>query len=264
MIPHLFHVGPLYFNMYGFCIALGMIVFVWIAGQDPLAKKYLKSDQLTRIMFFSLIIALIGSRLTYILQYPHDGFDSWYDYIAIWEGGLSLLGAIIPLIIILPIYLWHNKIPIIPLLDLSGIYGTLLQAIARLGCFFAGCCNGCPTTVAWAITYTHPESRAVPMYVPIHPSQIYSSLTLLVIFIFMYFVGRSWFKKPGQLFSAYLILSSLERFFNDFFRAEHYQETLYYNAITQNQLLAICLFGAGCIGLIVASMINSKRYHDNL
>ncbi len=264
MFPYLFHIGPIYFNMYGFCIALGMLVFVWLAGQDPLAKKYLKRDQLMHIMIFSLIVGLVGSRITYILQYPNEGFDSWYDYIAIWEGGLSLLGAVIPLIITLPLYLRYQKIPIMPLLDLTGIYGALLQAIARLGCFFAGCCNGCITTVPWAIIYTHPDSRAVPMRVPIHPTQIYSSLILLIIFVFMYFIGHRWFKKPGQLFSCYLVLSSAERFFNDFFRAEHYQEPLWRNIITQNQLLALAIFGVGCIGLITASMINSKRYHDNL
>ncbi len=258
MIPYLFHIGPLYFNMYGFCVAIGIMSFLWFAGKDPIAKKYLKKDQLTTIIIFSVIMGLLGSRILNIIQYPQD-YKAWYDVIAVWEGGLSLGGVIIALLITLPPYLMYQQIPVMPLLDLTGIYGALLQAIARLGCFFAGCCHGHPATVLWAITYTHPESDAI-LNVPIHPSQLYSSLSLLFIFIVIRFVARPWLTKPGQLFGFYLALSSAERIFNDFFRMEHYQESLFLNLFTQNQLLTLCLLSIGLMWFIVASMRQSNKY----
>lgn len=253
MIPYLFHVGPLYFNMYGFCVALGLIVFLWQANKDSLAKKYLKNDQLTQITIFCVVTGIIGSRIANIIQYPADYHPTWYDMIAIWDGGLSLGGAVIAVIVTLPLYLYWQKITIIPVLDLAGIYGPLLQSIARLGCFFAGCCHGCQTTVPWAIIYTHPDSRAI-LHVPLHPSQLYSSAALFLIFLFMRFFARSRFTKPGQLIGLCLLLTSLERFANDFFRAEYYQEKrVIYNLISQNQLLALIVLAVGTVTVIIAS-----------
>jgi len=259
MIPYLFHFGPFYFNMYGFCIALGLIVFLWQAGKDPLAKKYLKRDQLSQIVIFCVFAGIIGGRLANILQYPAD-YPTWYDVIAIWDGGLSLGGAVLAVVIALPLYLAWQRIAIVPVFDLAGIYGALLQAISRLGCFFAGCCHGYQTNVAWAIIYTHPDSRAL-LHVPLHPSQLYSAATLFIIFLFIKFIARSHLAKPGQLTGLCLILTSLERFGNDFFRAEHYTEKhLFYNLISQNQLLALILFGLGILVFVIASMARSQAY----
>jgi phosphatidylglycerol:prolipoprotein diacylglycerol transferase len=264
MIPYLFHIGPLYFNMYGFCIAMGILAFLWLAQKDPLAKKYLKKDQLVTITIFCVVIGLIGSRIVNVIQYPAD-YPTLYDIIAIWEGGLSLAGVILALLITLPLYLAYNHIKIMPLLDLVGIYGALLQAIARLGCFFAGCCHGYPTHVFWAITYTHPDSYA-PRNIPIHPSQLYSSFMLFIIFIIMHFIAQPRLKKPGQLFGLYLTLTSAERFFNDFFRAEHYQESLMLFQLTQNQALALILCCFGLAYFIVASTLSQDTYlnHESI
>lgn len=259
MIPYLFHIGPLYFNMYGFFIALAVIVFVHCASTSALAINYLKPDQLSRIAIYCVIIGVIGSRLLYILQYPEE-FRSWFEYIAIWEGGLILGGAVVPIIIFLPLYCWYQHIKITVLLDLAGLYGGLLQAIARLGCFCAGCCYGYQTDVPWAVTYTHPDSVA-PLNVPIHPTQLYSSLTQLLIFILIRFGLSRVLKKPGQITGIYLMLSSAERFMNDFWRAEHYDEPrIFHNMLSPNQVFTSAIFFAGLITLIIASIIHSKSY----
>jgi len=267
MIPYLFHIGRFYFNLYGLCIALGILVFLRFASKDPLAKRFLKKDELTSIILFCVVMGLIGGRIANIVQYPSDyhGWHDLYDTIAIWEGGLSVNGSIIALFITLPIYLAYKKLPIIPLLDLGGLYGALLQSIARFGCFFAGCCHGCTTTVAWAITYTHPESAVAVsglLNIPIHPTQLYSSLMLFIIFIVIRYIARPWLTKPGQIFGLYLILSSAERFFNDFFREEHYQElagTL--SSLSQNQMLTLLLGAIGIAWFTISTLRKPSTYH---
>jgi len=259
MIPYLFNVGPFYFNMYGFCIAIGLMTFLWAAGKDKLAKKYLKPGQLTGITFFCVIAGLIGGRILNIVQ-DYALYQSFLDIIAIWEPGYSLQGSVIAIIMTLPIYLHYKKIKLMPVLDLAGLYGPLLQSISRLGCFFAGCCHGYPTNVPWAITYTHTDSCAT-LDTPCHPTQIYSTISLFVLFIIIRFGLRRYLNKPGQIIAVYLIGSSLERFFNDFLRAEHYEETsMIFSYFSSSQIISLCLLSIGLISLVIASKSKTKTY----
>lgn len=259
MIPYLFNIGPFYFNMYGFCIAIGLLTFLWAAGNDKLAKKYLKTGQLSNIALFGLIMGILGGRILNMIQDPAE-YKTFYDFIALWQGGLSLQGTVLAIALTLPIYLYIVKIKILPVLDLAGLYAPLLQSISRLGCFCAGCCYGCSTTVPWAIIYTHPDSRAL-LHTPCHPTQIYSALSLFILFLIIRFGLRRFLKKPGQLFSIYLIGSSLERFVNDFFRAEHYEELFpATTGFSANQIIALCLLGIGLLCLVVSSSAKTKPY----
>jgi phosphatidylglycerol:prolipoprotein diacylglycerol transferase len=134
-----------------------------------------------------------------------------------------------------------HRIPLLPFLDLIATYAPLLQSIARLGCFFAGCCFGCVTQVPWATLYTDSASLA-PTGMMLHPAQLYSAFGLLLVFIIMYFVARKKCTIPGQQGALYLMLASGERFLTDFWRGD--RETV--NALTQygialsfHQLLAL-------------------------
>jgi len=256
MIPYLFHIGPFYFNMYGFWIAIGLLLFMWAAGSDRLAKKYLKPGQLINIVFFCLIIGIIGGRILSIIQ-EFDKYTSLYDVMAFWEPGYSLFGSVIAITLTLPLYLQRKKIKILPVLDLAGIYAPLLQSVSRIGCFFAGCCYGCPSHIPWAVTYTHPDSIAA-LNIPCHPTQLYSTVSLFILFIIIRFVLRPFFKKPGQLFSLYLIGSSIERFFNDFLRAEHYETDLAVDMFSSSQLIALCLLGVGLLSLYLTISVKIK------
>jgi phosphatidylglycerol---prolipoprotein diacylglyceryl transferase len=258
MIPYLFHIGPLYFNMYGFWIAVGLLAFVYFAQNDRLAKKFLKPGQLVDIALFCLVIGVIGGRALDIIQeYPK--YTSLYEILAFWEPGYSLLGTVIAIIVALPLYLHYHHINIIATFDLMGIYAPLLQAIARIGCFFAGCCHGYDTCMPWAVTYTHPDSLAL-LNIALHPTQLYSAISLLSLFIMLRFIIRPYVQKPGQLLSLYLIGSSVERFFNDFFRAEHYDGLLVGNMFSSSQCIALFLIVLGIAGLCLASFTNNKSY----
>ncbi len=256
MIPYLFHIGPFYFNMYGFCIAMGLLIFLWAASKDNLTKKHFKPNKLSNLTILCVITGIFGARILNIFQ---EQYDSLYEMIALWDGGLSLQGGVIAIAITLALYAYIKKIKLWPILDIAGIYTPLLQSISRLGCFFAGCCYGYETNLPWSIIYTHPDSRAA-LCVTCHPTQLYSAIGLFLLFILIKFVLQPYLRKPGQLASVYLIGSSLERFINDFFRASHYEEPLFLNTISTSQLIALCLFGAGLILLIITSSAKNKYY----
>lgn len=252
MIPYL-HIGPLCLPFYGFWIAIGVGAFLLAAQRDKLAKIYLKHDELAQIVALGIILGIVGGRvLSIITDWPL--YHSWYEMLAPWEPGFSLQGSMIAIAIGVPWYLYKKHVFIPAVLDIAGLYAPLLQAISRIGCFFAGCCSGAPSSVPWAVVYTHPESYAT-RNIPIHPSQLYSSLGLLIIFVLMHTVMRKFLHKPGQLFSAYLMLASIERFINDFWRAEHIPLWR-----SPEQWLAVCLFACGLVLLIGTSLAKNKKY----
>jgi len=170
------------------------------------------------IITICIFAGIFGGRFLAVISEPHL-YSRWYDPFMIWHGGFSALGSILGVIFITPLYLKIIKVPILPLFDLAAIYAPLFQSIARLGCLFAGCCHGTTTTSFLSIIYTNPDTIA-HWGVYVHPTQLYSSLALLCIFMFMYFYAQHTFKKPGLLFCMYLMLSSMERFFIDFLRAD--------------------------------------------
>ncbi len=220
MLPYLFHIyGPIYANCYGIAIAIGILVFNYLVSHDPRRAQIIKLNILQNTILWGTLVGIMGGRALWIAS---NLPMSLYDMIEIWNGGLSVLGAIIAILMFLPFYLRAQKVPVWKLLDLIAIYAPLLQAISRLGCFMAGCCYGLPTGTNWGIIYTHPDV-AVPSEfknIALHPTQIYSAIVLFVIFLLMHNLISKYFKKPGQLIAIYLMLSSLERFLIDFWRAD--------------------------------------------
>jgi phosphatidylglycerol:prolipoprotein diacylglycerol transferase len=182
------------------------------------------------------------------------------DFFSIWSGGLSILGAIISTLITLPAYLYYKKLPVFNILDRLALYTPLLQSISRLGCFFAGCCYGQQTCLPWAVMYTHPDALA-PLHVWIHPTQLYSSICLGLIFLFLYsFDQYCPAKKSGQIVALYVFFAGLERFFIDFFRADQdfYIQLPFNIHLSIQQILALTL----CIIALLATMyltLHSKK-----
>lgn len=235
--PELIHLhGSFGIHSYGLFIALGIFISVAAARYNKrFAQLHLENVYLDIIMI-SVLAGVVGGRLLEVISnssaYPH-----WHDWFMIWQGGFSVLGSIIGVIITIPLYLKKINVPILPLFDLAGIYVPLCQSIARLGCFTAGCCHGISTNSIFAVIYTNPATLAA-YGIAIHPTQLYSSMLLMSIFLFIYFIGQRICKKDGDLFTMYITFAALERFFVDFWRADRIMIGNYFSF---HQIVALCI-----------------------
>lgn len=239
----LFHIcGPFAVYSYGATIAVGALLFIWFMQRDKRFKMLGLETTFNDIFLIGLVGAVAGGRILHVLG-SSEVFERWIDMFAFWQPGFSILGSVIGILCTVPFYLKRHGIPIAQFLDLAATYAGLLQGVSRLGCFFAGCCFGCPTSLPWATIYTDVDAMA-PLDEWLHPTQLYSSGILLSIFLFMYFVGRKVFRIPGQQASFYLMLVGAERFLVDFWRGD--REYIPYTSIT-----SISLHQCIALGLMV-------------
>ncbi|MFH1831634.1 MAG: prolipoprotein diacylglyceryl transferase family protein [bacterium] len=260
MFPRLIHIyGPLWIQSYGVMIAIGFLAFLYCTYRHPLRKRLVSGEVYLNAVFLGLIAGIFGGRILFVLTDFREFASNWVDMFYPWIGGFSVLGSIIAVLVTVPLYLKKHikqEGQVLVIFDLAGVYGPLMQSIARIGCFLAGCCYGVPVGghVWWAVTFTDSVGSA-PLCIALHPAQIYSSLFLLGIFIVMRVLVANFMFRPGQLLFLYLILESIERFSVDFFRGDRGALTY---LLSQVQMISIMLFAFALLGFLWVTLIQRK------
>jgi len=254
--------GPISIQSFGLIITIGLLLFSWLLHRHKKRKQLLSDDQFSEILLIGIVSGIIGGRLLFVAQ-EYQSMTGILDMLSFWQGGFSILGTIVFVLLALTIYLKRTNIPMLPFLDLLALYAPLLQSISRIGCYVAGCCYGMPTTLPWAVMYTSAHSLA-PICVRMHPTQLYSSMTLLCIFFFMRFIAIKLCNRPGQLITLYLILASVERFSIDFWRADRlFFKATAFSVFSVQQWLALCIGSTALGGFTWLTMRTRSNKHES-
>lgn len=217
MYQELIHLyGPISIHSYGLCICIGLIIYIF-ATKRLLIPQFIDEDLYVSLLLLGIAAGIIGGRLFYICCNPHFS-TQWIDALVPWYGGFSILGSIIVIGCSVIGYLKKHALPILPILDHCVLFAPLLQSISRIGCFLSGCCWGIPSHSWLSVIYTQPGPW--PSDIPLHPTQLYSSFALLVIFFYLFTRSKQFFKQKGRMLCTYIFMVSCERFFVDFWRGE--------------------------------------------
>jgi phosphatidylglycerol:prolipoprotein diacylglycerol transferase len=242
MYPRIFHIyGPLWINSYGFMIAIGFLLFIYLVYHNPRRPKIISSNTFFNVVFLGLVAGIVGGRLFFVLTEWSTISDNWIEIFYPWVGGFGILGTIIAILIVCVMYLKINRVPILSFLDLVGIYAPLLQAISRVGCFLAGCCYGIPASpfVKWSVVFSNPHCLA-PLNIALHPTQLYLSVSSFFIFVCVWLYDKKCAFKNGQVMCMYLMLESISRFSWDFLRGDRLLGE--FHVLSYAQITAIFLF----------------------
>jgi len=217
MYPILIEFGFFKIFTYGLLVATGFLVAILLASSRA-EKEGLDSQKVLDLCFYVMVSALLGARLLYVIVEYRYFMDSPLEIFKFWKGGLVFYGGLILGVLISLWYLKRNQMPMWKTADLLAPSIALGQSIGRWGCFFAGCCYGKKTDVAWGITFTDPRSLA-PLEISLHPTQVYLSLNAVFIFIFLMWLSK---RKlfDGQILWSYGILYSIGRFLIEYFRGD--------------------------------------------
>ena len=150
MHPEVLHIyGPMSIQWYGLMIFIGIVLFTYAFLKDPQRKKIVTTDQFFDLMTLGIISGIIGGRFLFVLTNRHE-ITSFYDSIAIWDGGFSILGSVLGILVALPFYLRAKKINILGFLVCPVVainfedrlfFGRLLLRISNVS--LLGCAQFC-------------------------------------------------------------------------------------------------------------------------
>jgi phosphatidylglycerol:prolipoprotein diacylglycerol transferase len=209
--PILFQVGFLKVYSYGFFLALAILIgTLWLMRK--VERKGVSGQFVIDFVLLGTIAGIIGSRLVYILLYdPGYYLRHPLQIFMLQQGGLAFYGAILFSLIAAALYLRRTKIPALAFLDMAAPCLMLGYAIARIGCFFNGCCYGIPTSLPIGIVF--PAVDGLPRY----PTQLFSMTAGLLIFVILELV-YSRIRFRGQVLALLFILYGLTRSVIELFR----------------------------------------------
>lgn len=174
----LFSFGTLHIYSYGLCIAVGVLLAVFLMKRRAAKEGFPKPEDVFDIAFTILVWGFIGARLFYVIENLSYYLAEPLKIFALWEGGLIFYGGAIAAFLGFALLMRKKKWPFWKTLDFVAPYGALTHAFGRLGCFLNGCCFGKACDLPWAVRF--PE-----LSYAVHPTQLYEAFYDLVLFAFL-------------------------------------------------------------------------------
>ncbi len=229
---------------YGVIITLG-IVLACLYVMYRTKQNGISEDDVLDLALFVVPIGIVCARLYYVI-FEWDRYDSLWDVIAIWNGGLAIYGGIIGGGLTAFFVAKYKKIDVLLLLDILAPAVLIGQILGRWGNFMNAEAYGSITDLPWRMGI-HTYAGAV--YV--HPTFLYESLWNVLGFIIL----NIFFKKKqynGQIFYGYIAWYGSGRFFIEGLRADSLY--LWGTSIRASQLVAaLCVLAGG--GLLLYHLI---------
>ena len=275
----LLNLGVFNIKWYGFLIAISLLLGISISKK--LAKTRGINPQYISNLLPTLVLgSIIGARFYYVIfefrQYSGDKFFTFIypfniplkipSFLAIWEGGIAIHGALIGGFISILIFCRKNKLNWKAILDVIMPSVILGQAIGRWGNFFNNEAFGIPTNLPWKL-YIPLRYRPIEFIDSdfFHPTFLYESLFNLMIFIILiyFFMQQNKLQriKHGLISCLYLITYSFGRFWIESLRTDPLclrgLPPFCEGGLRVAQFISIFLFSSGLIWLY---FLNFKLY----
>jgi phosphatidylglycerol:prolipoprotein diacylglycerol transferase len=181
-----------------------------------------------------LVLGIIGARVGWVIaslgtlsdqpltiNFFGSSFTlpSWARYFAIWEGGLSIHGAIVGGALAVAFYCRRNHISFFKWADIIAPGLAVAQAIGRWGNFFNQEAFGAKTDLPWGIQISEQRQVEVAGLTPdptarFHPTFAYEMIWDLANFGLLMWLGRQkrFRLREGDIFWVYLIFYSVGRY----------------------------------------------------
>lgn len=204
------HIGPL--RAYGMLIAIGVLVATQIAERRWRARGNPPGGILD-LAFWIIVAGVVGARLYHVATDYQRFDDAPWRALAIWQGGLSIWGAVIGGAIAVLVQTRRTRVD--PLVVMDCIVPGLLaaQAIGRWGNWFNQELFGKPTALPWALEIAAEHRPAgYAMYSTFHPTFLYESLYALVLIAVILWAERRFRFRRGETFALYVMLYTFGRF----------------------------------------------------
>lgn len=187
----------------------GLTLLIYILAQTKKYREYLPATtgdkrKLTACAF--LLLLIMGFLFYGLLSVLNSAFADWFT-----RGNANYYGNLTAWPIVMTLLPIIFKVSPLKTMDLLSPGLPLCLFVAKLACFFYGCCSGYEMPGSWYFNQ-HTDRYEFPV-------QLLESLIALGLFVFL-----RWYRKrsriPGSVFPVYLVLYAASRFVTEFFRAD--------------------------------------------
>ncbi|MCK5862572.1 MAG: prolipoprotein diacylglyceryl transferase [Candidatus Hydrogenedentes bacterium] len=188
-------IGQRAVSSYHACLILAFVVGALLLARTP--PEGFSSDKL-HIQFSVIIpvflLALFGAKFFSLVL--DEGSWSFRNFL-LWRGGYYYHGGLVGGVLGYVLYLRWTGSRIFDGLDWMSPFAALGEAIARVGCFLAGCCYGKTSGVLTAVVYpAHSPvwskqvtsgllDHSASASLPVHPAPLYTSFAMIALFLFL-------------------------------------------------------------------------------
>jgi phosphatidylglycerol:prolipoprotein diacylglycerol transferase len=233
MLPVLFSIGQ--FRVYSFSLFLLLSWFVFsFVFWRMLRSDGVDEDKIFDLTFYSTLVALVVSRLSFVLFHWELFSDTWLKIIAVWvQPGFSLYGAVLGGLVTLILLSRKEKVRLGNVLDAFAIAFPSALLLGLVGSLLDGTIVGKMASLPWAVRY----AGIVGMR---HPVQIYEAIACVSIIIVVTVLERRSMKEKwpyGVVGVWFFFLYSTLMFLLEFMK-----DSRVYWALSANQWVLIALF----------------------
>ena len=242
-----------YFTLhtYGLLLAIAYLSALWWMYHGA-RREGLNREKVAGLGIWVIVGAIIGAKtllilhsLPYYLKYPSEFFS-----LGTLQSGGDFYGGFIGALAATVIYFAkHRDLPRWKIADICGPAIALGQAIGRLGCFTAGCCYGKETELPWGVTFTDPAAEEIvgtPLFIRLHPVQVYESLFCLLLFILLVLLSRRK-RFEGQIILTYSLLYAVIRFLLEFVRGDTIRGFVFDGLLSTSQFVALIVIAVALL-----------------
>ncbi len=215
MFPVLFSVGPIVIYTYGFLLALGFLISLFLIFRFSL-RKYLDEEKVFDAVFIAMFSGIVGARIFYIIEhFDKFGFVFWRWILVNSYPGLSLFGGLCIGFAVLLLMARSYKLPVNTILDMISIPLLVALMFGQLGAFFGGTMIGTPTKMPWGVIYYLTVKR--------HPIGLYAFIGSLIVLAAVSYLSAVYRGKKfydGSLFYTFVLLETFVLFWVAFFKED--------------------------------------------
>lgn len=240
--PVMVEIGPLQLRYYGLLFAFGFLIGYFVLKYF-FRKEKAPVEEIDKMALYIILGAVIGARLGHVLFYePKYYFANPGEILAVWKGGLASHGGTIGVVIGLWLYSgksWNKSL--LYILDRVVVPAALAGCMIRIGNLFNSEIYGCETNLPWGFVFVRDGNMAAH-----HPTQIYESLSYLLIFAILMLMYR---RRGGKINRGFLCgwgltLIFTQRFLIEFIKNVQvdFESTMLLN---MGQLLSIPFIAVG-------------------
>ena len=243
---------------YGVMLTTGFVTG-WFVAMRLARKDGIRDEDAGAIYMWTAVWSIVGARLLYVITQFHE-FSNPFDIVMLNKGGLVAYGGMLGGFAASWYGCHRRKIELLRWADVSAPSVVLGTAITRVGCLLFGCDYGKVSHVPWAIRFPkdtpawkdhvysmHALSPDAAWSLPVHPTQIYETLTGLALFGLLMYL-RSVRRFSGEVFLGWVLGYGIMRPIIEIYRGDDDRGSV--GTLSTSQFIGLASVVAG-IGLLV-------------